>query len=207
MPFNEPEVRVLFPVPLLTFQLAGAAALNARLLPEVAERRRREPGVQRSNRNGWHSNNDLFARTEPAQAELALEIAAMLEAATAKLVPELPATMTAKVEGWINVGGLNAFNAPHDHPGVFWSGCYYVQVPAVDDADDVFAGAIEFLDPRGSIGSNGMIGAPFTRANFTARPAPGQCLIWPSFVKHWVHPNRSESERVTVAFNGWFVRA
>jgi hypothetical protein len=25
-------------------------------------------------------------------------------------------------------------------------------------------------------------------------------------VKHWVHPNRAQEERVSAAFNSWFVR-
>lgn len=206
MPFNDPDVRVLFPVPLLTFQLAGADALHARLIPEIAARRGKEPGIDRSNRYGWHSDNDLFSRGEPAHAELARELKAMLTAATAKLVPDLPKAWKAKVEGWVNVSGTNAFNAPHDHAGVFWSGCYYIQVPSSEDPDDVLSGAIEFIDPRGSIGGNGATHAPFARGKFTVRPRPGHCLIWPSFVKHWVHPNRSNADRITAAFNGWFVR-
>ena len=62
MPFKEPDVHVLFPVPLLSFQLANADALNARLVTEVLARREKEKGVQRSNRYGWHSENDLFKR-------------------------------------------------------------------------------------------------------------------------------------------------
>ena len=48
--------------------------------------------------------------------------------------------------------------------------------------------------------------APFTRKRFTFRPRAGTCLLWPAFLKHWVHPNRSDEERVSAAFNSWFVR-
>lgn len=206
MPFKEPDLRVLFPVPLLTFQLAQAKELHVRLIPEIMARRGSESGVERSNRYGWHSDNDLFKRMEPGHAELARELKSMLCVATKTLVPDLPDGLTTKVEGWVNVGGRDAFNAPHDHGGVFWSGCYYVQVPPAEDPEDVLSGAIEFLDPRGAIGGNLPTNAPFTRSKFTARPAPGTCLLWPSFVKHWVHPNRSGRERITIAFNAWFVR-
>jgi uncharacterized protein (TIGR02466 family) len=204
--FKEPDVRVLFPVPMLTFRLDGAEALNARLLDEISRRRAEEPGVERSNRYGWHSENDLFDREEPAQAELARELKAMLASATERLMPDAKDGFEMRQEGWVNVSELHAFNAPHDHPGAFWSGCYYINVPLAEDGEDKLSGAIEFVDPRGSIGSNGMIEVPFTRSKFTVRPAPGSCMIWPSFVKHWVHPNRSREERVTSAFNAWFVR-
>jgi len=74
------------------------------------------------------------------------------------------------------------------------------------DGDDKFSGAIEFIDPRGSIGTTANIGTTFTRPKFTIRPAAGTCLLWPSFVKHWVHPNRAKEDRVTIAFNSWYVK-
>ena len=100
----------------------------------------------------------------------------------------------------------HAMNSPHDHPGCFWSGTYYVHVPTPEDESDRQSGAIEFIDPRGSIGSNAGLETPFTRGKFTARPSNGTCFIWPSFVRHWVHPNRSGEDRVSIAFNSRFTR-
>jgi uncharacterized protein (TIGR02466 family) len=206
MAFSEPDVHVMFPVPLVTVRVTDADKLNARLLKEIASRRETEPGVERSNRYGWHSDLDLFARKEPAHAELARKIDRIVAAASAKLIPEMPEHLVIRHEGWINASPCNAMNAPHDHPGVFWSGSYYIRVPAPADADDTLSGAIEFIDPRGSIGTTARIEAPFTAERFTVRPAAGMCLLWPGFVKHWVHPNRAEEERVSAAFNSWFVR-
>ena len=205
MAFAEPKLGVLFPVPLLTFRLDEAETLNAELVREVAARRKAEPGIGRSNLQGWHSATDLFARTEPGHAALAEEIDAIVAAATAKMVPDLPAEMKRRHEGWINVSPTGAMNAPHDHTGAFWSGCYYVQVPDSPDPDDKTSGAIEFIDPRGSAGGMA-IDAPFARSKYTVRPAAGMCLLWPAFVKHWVHPNRSTEDRITIAFNSWFSR-
>ena len=207
MPFETPEVRTMFPIPLLNIRLTDAESLNRQLLAEIAERRNVEPGIDRSNRYGWHSEVDLFDRDEPAHRQLASEIDAMVAHAGTTLIPELPQEFERRHEGWVNVNPTNAMNAPHDHTGRFWSGCYYVRVALPDDEEDKLSGAIEFIDPRGSLGSSGLLETPFTRPKFTARPASGTCLLWPSFVKHWVHPNRSSDERVTVAFNSWYVRA
>lgn len=207
MAFDEPDVRVLFPVPLLTIRLHGFEQLNRRLMKEIAARRTAEAGIDRSNRYGWHSANDLFDRTEPGHRQLSAELKAMTAASTAKLLPDLPSELAASHEGWVNVNPPGAMNAPHDHPGAFWSGVYYVHVPSPTDAEDKSSGAIEFIDPRGSIGTNARIETPFTRGKFTVRPAPGTCLLWPSFLRHWVHPNHSTDNRVTVAFNSWFNRA
>ena len=207
MPFKDPEVRLLFPVPFITIRLDGSEALNKRLLKEIAKRQRTEPGMTRSNRYGWHSAPDLFQRTEPAHAQLIGELHAMVAACTAKLMPDFPKDLEPIHEGWVNVSPTHAMNSPHDHPGAFWSGTYYVHVPVPSDPADKLSGAIEFIDPRGSIGTNARIDAPFTRGKFTVRPAAGTCLLWPSFVKHWVHPNHSREDRVTVAFNSSFARA
>jgi uncharacterized protein (TIGR02466 family) len=206
MSFQDPEVRVLFPVPFLTVRVDGFEELNRDLLKEIAVRRRTETGIRKSNHLGWHSAVDLFERTEPAQARLANELGAIIAACTAKVAPDLPKYLSGKHEGWINVSPSHAMNSPHDHPGAFWSGTYYVHVPPPDDPDDKFSGAIEFIDPRGSLGTNAKLETPFTRAKFTIRPAAGTCLLWPAFLKHWVHPNRSGAERVTIAFNSSFAR-
>ena len=129
MPFKDPEVRLLFPVPFITIRLDGSEALNKRLLKEIAKRQRAEPGMTRSNRYGWHSAPDLFQRTEPAHAQLIGELHAMVAACTAKLMPDFPKDLKPIHEGWVNVSPTHAMNSPHDHPGAFWSGTYYVHVP------------------------------------------------------------------------------
>ena len=208
MPFTEPDVRALFPVPLLTIKLDDAETLNAQLLAEIAKRRRLETGVARSNRYGWHSVADLFERKEPGHAALAREIEAMVKAATGKMMPDMDyAALQPRFEGWANASPRGAMNAPHDHPSAFWSGCYYVEVPPPADPEDRLAGAIEFLDSRGNLGAGALLESPFTRGKFTLRPAAGTALIWPGFLKHWVYPNGSDEERVTVAFNAWFTRS
>jgi uncharacterized protein (TIGR02466 family) len=205
MSFQQPDVRILFPNPFFTVRLDDSEELNRGLLKEIAKRRVSEPGITRSNRLGWHSALDLFERKEPAHARLSSEIKAIVAACTAKIDPNWPTGLTTKHEGWVNVSQPHALNTPHGHPGAFWSGTYYVQVPRPDDPTDKYSGAIEFIDPRGATGTSYRVDTPFTRGKFTARPAPGTLLLWPAFLTHWVHPNRSSEERVTVAFNSWFV--
>ena len=60
MAFGEPDVHVMFPVPLVTVRLTGCEVLNATLLSEIERRREDEEGIERSNRYGWHSAVDLF---------------------------------------------------------------------------------------------------------------------------------------------------
>lgn len=200
------ELVNMFPVPLLMTTLGDCENLNRRFAEEAIARRAVEPGVDRSNRYGWHSNADFFQRKEPAHAELAGRIRDFVQNATRQTMPKLPANLAATCEGWVNINPTHAFNSPHDHPGSFWSGTYYAQVPLPDRDEDKMSGAIEFLDPRGSLGTSARIETPFTRSKFTLRPAAGTLLLWPGYIRHWVYPNMSKEDRFTVSFNAWYNR-
>ena len=184
---------------MVHFKLPDHALLNAQLVVEIAARRAVEEGVVRTNRRGWHSASDLFARAEPAQAALAESIKQAAAHATRTLAPGAPLDRLQLVcDGWINVNPTGAFNAPHDHVGAFWSGAYYVAVPDDGDAD---SGAIEFIAPHHLGAPGGLIKAPMTAGQARFRPSAGTLLIFPATLTHWVYPNASADERVTVAFN------
>jgi len=194
----------MFPTPLLRFEIADADKLNKALLKEIAKRRAADGGVTKSNRKGWHSSSDLFERKEPAQAALAQLLLRMVAQSTLRVAPEADFTNIELVaEGWINVNPTGGYNAPHDHVGAFWSGVYYVQVP--DDVEGQ-GGAIEFLSPHKPLPGRKLIDAPITADKLCVRPMPGTVLIFPASTVHWVHPNDSKEDRVTIAFNGRFRR-
>jgi uncharacterized protein (TIGR02466 family) len=199
------ELINMFPVPLL-MQAEERADLNRRFVAEALARRGKEAGVGRSNRYGWHSNADFFQRKEEAHAELAEIIRQFVQKATKQMMPKLPGDLAPSCEGWVNINPTHALNSPHDHPGSFWSGTYYAQVPLPTREEDKMSGAIEFLDPRGSLGTSARIETPFTRSKFTLRPAAGTLLLWPGYLRHWVYPNMSKEDRFTVSFNAWYSR-
>jgi len=194
----------IFPTPMLRFEVADADKLNKKLLKEIATRQAAEGGMVKSNRRGWHSDRDLFDRKEPAQASLAQLLLRMLAQATKTVAPQAEFDgVELLADGWINVNPRGGYNAPHDHAGSFWSGVYYIQVPPDTDGQ---GGAIEFLAPHKPLASGGFIEAPITAQKVIVRPKPGQVLIFPANLIHWVHPNDSDEERITIAFNGHFRR-
>lgn len=204
MSFKLKRVVDLFPTPLVISEVDDSQRLNAALLDEIAERRRAEPGMKRSNRHGWHSKRDLFERPEPAHKTLAQALTEIVVAATQRLVPGADFTrLDMACEGWVNVNPGGGYNGPHDHPGAFWSGAYYVAMPenAPDDPD---GGAIEFLAHRPSNFFVNMLPAPMTSDKMRFQPKPGTALLFPATIKHWVFPHHAEAERVTIAFNAQF---
>lgn len=203
MAFTLKSADDLFPTPLLRFEVADADKLNQALLREIAKRQPVESGMIKSNRKGWHSDRDLFERREPAQAALAQLLLRMMAQATKTVAPGTDFSDVELVaDGWINVNPQGAYNSPHDHAGGFWSGVYYVHVPETES----HGGAIEFLSPHKPLPGHGIIDAPITASKLVVRPVSGTVLLFPSSVVHWVHPNDSEQDRITIAFNGHFRR-
>lgn len=199
--FRLDKIDSLFPTPLVHFTLTDHLALNADLLREIAARQSAEDGVARSNQLGWHSASDLFERREPAQARLAETIKQAIAEATRKLAPKAPFERFNLVcEGWINVNPAGAYNAPHEHIGSFWSGTYYVANSGGAGRTGT-GGAIEFLAPHRLATPGGLIKAPMTAGKARFRPVAGTLLLFPSNLMHWVHPNDSDQDRVTIAFN------
>jgi len=202
--FKLKSAEELFPTPLLRFEVADAERLNQTLLDEIARRQAAEGGVKQSNRNGWHSQRDFFDRTEPAHAEAAQLFLRILAQASKAFAPGTSfKDVEMFAEGWVNVNPRGGYNAPHDHSGSFWSGVYYVRMPEQDEGQ---GGLIEFLSPHKMLPNQGVIYAPITAPKVSIRPLAGQVLIFPASLVHWVHPNHSDEERVTIAFNSNFRR-
>jgi uncharacterized protein (TIGR02466 family) len=99
---------------------------------------------------------------------------------------------------WINIMGKCAHHSFHLHPLSAISGTYYVQVPKD-------SGSFKIEDPRIAC----FMGSPPRKA--TARMenrryidilcAPGNLLLFESWLKHEVPANRSRRERVSISFN------
>lgn len=201
-PFKFDKSTMIFPTPVLSYQIAGHERINPLLLAEIEARRNVDPGVVRSNRAGWHSESDFFQRKEPAHAELSAAISHAVADATKRVAGPgaLKTPVHIQINGWININPTLAYNVPHDHPGSFWSGCYYVNTdPTANRADE--GGAITFIDGRCAPTGQPIVKSQVFHGSYTLRPLPGTLLVFPSNVKHWVHPNTWQEERVTMAFN------
>lgn len=195
-------IQPLFYSPLSIFQLENAEELNLKLLAETAARREHSPGLHRSNIRGWHSEDDFFDRAEPGCQTLRGHIIAAIRACTQSVSNGFDfGRFGIQAEGWINVLEPGGLNAPHDHPGWVWSGSYYIKVPEIDRDR---SGNIEFFDPRTNVRTLTVDGAACFASNYPIKPQAGMLLIFPAYLRHWVYPNQSQEERVTVAFNARF---
>lgn len=99
---------------------------------------------------------------------------------------------------WVNVLEPGGSHTGHIHPHCVLSGTYYVRVP--DGAS-----SLKFEDPRLPM----MMAAPAPREDADEEhrrfvyvaPKAGDLLLWESWLRHEVPPNRAASSRVSVSFN------
>lgn len=192
----------LFSTPLLRYRVADHATLNAALLEEGARLRTASPGIDKSNRGGWHSAGNLFEETAAPFVTLRHTAEEAVQDATRRIRAKTdPATLKLKIFAWMNANPPGGFNAPHTHPGAHWSGVYYVSQPEVEIGN---SGMIEFLDPRSDLPNWRLLAAPAFRGKKKLRPEPGEMILFPSYLVHWVYPNEADEERVSIAFNATF---
>lgn len=191
-----------FATPLFRFEVPQSEALNAALLAEGEAMRAASTGVAKSNRHGWHSSGNLFKNTsEPIQKLQALATNA-ITLATQKIGAKADLDqLSLRLFAWMNMNPVGGFNAPHTHPGAHWSGVYYVSQPEVEAGQ---SGMIEFLDPRSDLPNWRILKAPTFRPKKKIRPMPGDMILFPSYLVHWVYPNETDETRVSIAFNGTF---
>ena len=96
---------------------------------------------------------------------------------------------------WVNVSRRGNYNNVHDHPGAMRSGVYYVSVGKPDN-DDPFNGRLQLFDPRNGVGMEGM-----RAERQLINPQPGLLVMFPSWLRHMVHPFFGDEERISIAFN------
>ena len=103
---------------------------------------------------------------------------------------------------WYNVNKTKDANNKHNHAGIStpdFSAVFYLKIDG---------GKIHFSNPdpyhnfmptfkRKNPGSWN----PFNSAEYYIDPKPGDLIIFPSTITHWVEPNPSKDDRITLAFN------
>lgn len=194
------EALRLFETPILVLDLPQMDGVNAALLRWLPGRRARDPGIRRANGGGWHSTPDLAISREPICQELMqILVGASQEALRVhygrdgQSVPPFGAS----VQGWLMALGANDYVLPHDHAGAHWSAAYYVD-PG-DGPTDGQSGCIAFVHPVSGVPQiPGLAPEP---TEVSIRPRAGMLVLFPAWLKHYVHPYRGARERVVVSFN------
>ena len=99
-----------------------------------------------------------------------------------------------RIDCWATVLGAGDISAPHVHPGAELSGVYYLQVP-----DDLLPGegVIRLIDPR----PGARYSKVFSGQTMNITPTPGQVLVFPSWIEHFVTAHTTGGHRISIAWN------
>jgi uncharacterized protein (TIGR02466 family) len=196
-----PDVIMTYGTLLLQRRVDAMLPHNAALTDLALRLRAAEPGTTRSNAGGWHSAGNIFERDEPLIGMLAQHLQAAIQqmCVVANQITSGRIKLEASLYGWINVNNPGDYNTPHCHPGVTWSGVYYIRTGS-RAPDRPLSGRIQFIDPRTRCEVGPTNGIEHTGSIWIG-PVDGTLLVFPSYLDHYVHPYFGTGERITLAFN------
>ena len=152
---------------------------------------KRTDGERRSNRNGWQSDTLLWKENvfKPLLDE-ALNATRMI---AKSLSNKEPPQMVVRAM-WGNINPKGGFNFTHVHPSGWLSGVYYIQLPEGNNE-------IVFQDPRSARMMDFQRSSLIKDEYFSHYPKVGELLLFPSWLPHFVSPNTSDQNRISISFN------
>ena len=203
-------LQVLFPTSVYTapLQRSGSRGLNRRLLIEARQLREDDRAGRRWSAKNYpggytsYGSAHRLQRNSPTFAELERKLRRHVAAFAASLDWDLEGRELSMTDCWGNIMSRHAAHGLHLHPLASLSGTYYVQVPSGSPG-------IKFEDPR----LDRFMGAPPRKADarggnqawVVVPAASGRLVLFESWLRHEVAPNRVNGERVSISFNyNWF---
>jgi uncharacterized protein (TIGR02466 family) len=194
--FATTSVQEFFPTPIWIIDLQAdvAGALNDRLLAQFE--RLTDPHATAGVGSTWQTDPDLHTRPEFA------ELTGLLRKAVKACLDFLEVDYADFVITgcWANFNPTGGLNSAHTHPNNYLSGVYYLRTPAG-------AETIEFTDPRPAAIACMPRAKHLNRFNgnrMTVQAKPGRFVLFPAWLSHSVPVNRTNQERVSIAFNAMF---
>ena len=99
---------------------------------------------------------------------------------------------------WCNINHKNSYNLSHVHPGVHFSGVYYLETPKN-------CGKLIFTNPNTFVRMHSELEEasehPNFKPHFCIEPVENLLLIFPSYLLHEVDMNSSNKKRTSISFN------
>ena len=167
---------------------------NETLSNHIINWSQQDPGVKKTNMNGWHSTTEMPLKSESQQ--LVQELYKMQE----EIYKEEWLDRRPKLGNmWANINYPGGYNRPHVHPNCLFSGVYYVK-------SNKNSGVFVANDPRPGIQTMMPARKPGRPPKHLWRevhlePREGRIIIFPFYLWHGVEANKSNDMRISVSFN------
>jgi uncharacterized protein (TIGR02466 family) len=191
--------REFAPTCIWTFTVPNHERLDAELLTLIEEERQISPeGRACAGREMWQSRRQVG--DDPPVRELFVSIFQMAEEIAAFLRWDVAGKKPVCKVCWANVHTRGGYHTRHIHPAtVQLSGVYYAKAPT-GCGDLVFHDLSRFLGLWAAAPSTLEV-TDHNRSQLAVKPEAGLAVLFPAYVMHEVEANRSDGERVGIAYN------
>lgn len=173
----------LFSTPIWGFILNAELHHSIDYIEFLESLEKEEPSIKKSNFGGWQSRDNLHK--ENIMQEFVSTLSNIVNSIT-KLenLPKLHITSM-----WGNINYKNSFNGNHVHGGSI-SGVFYLRVPEN-------SGRLIFVNP--AVRSH--VGIFNNNSQYAVTPQNLVCILFPSWLEHYVEPNLNDEKRISLSFN------
>jgi len=158
-------------------------------------------GMQISNVGGYHSLNFLGFGNDSLRSKLLDLINKEVEKCAIEFGLKLEGKKVKVSNFWFNINRKKDHNKMHTHLGSIFSGVYYIKVP--DNC-----GRLVLEDPNTQLMQSFLnywhLKTEFneyTSMVWNISPDLGDLVIFPSWMSHYVEPNMSDEDRISLSFN------
>ena len=183
------KCRSLFPTDLYFVDIYDQRE-NESYRQELLKLSKESPGEVRSNRGGWQSDITLWSNE--TFKPLLEKSSAIVQSIIADLSENKPEFVIRSM--WGNINPQGGYNFTHVHPSGWMSAVYYVALPQGSPG-------ITFEDPRPAKIMD-FQGLCLRDTNYyTHTPKVGELVMFPSWLPHFVNPNQTNENRISISFN------
>jgi len=196
------RTNLLFPVPIHQFDVNGFSGIKDKLIDYAYDCKKKDlEGLSISNRGRWQSISLPFIN-ENKKDVLQSFLTNCLEE-----IPPIKKSVNLSVRAWVNINKPGGYIEKHHHPDCNLAGVLWIKCPEN-------CGNIEFDNPKtfdpflqwakkGEIDSytDDFKDKSKIYSDYYFPPTEGRILIFPSYLEHQVRENKSNEDRISVAFN------
>ncbi|MEM7503422.1 MAG: TIGR02466 family protein [Pseudomonadota bacterium] len=194
---------MLFGTPFASYDWPDSDGFNAELGELILSNEKDDTSGRgiRSNAGGWQSGGNMMTWEHPTIATLKQRFESLVFNVVGELVQKDGRNRQFRLlmDGWANVCRRGDYNVVHSHPNAMFSLVYYVAA-GESDSDVPYSGLLELLDPRESANYIQIQNTILDARTFIDNQ-PGKMVLFPSWVKHMVHPFQGDGTRISIACN------
>ena len=192
------EILKFFPQPIFKYKVQDYKQVNAQLSDYIYNlKRENEKGLDRTNVNGWHSQNFNLKDKKSIQYKFLISMKEYIFDVFNNYGWDIDPKKIVCTEMWAIINKKDSFNLIHTHPNSYLSAAYYVKAPE---------NCGKFLVENPNSVSNHSYPKIYKETEFNANirglnVKEGDLLFFPSYLPHKVGKNQSEEDRVVISFN------